>query len=1056
MSFTAECAARMALPSLSSDLSGDAGTFKIILDTGCSFAVSPSLDDFIEMSQVGNLGTIITASTSIPIEGFGLAAWLVVATDGTTQRMQVPCHYVPSCLHRLLSPQDYDLYHSLSTKKDQFGGHSASMWMAIDKSNAVMCHYDSQTRLPFITARNVTKPPCSCTATHICSACPNGQLFSSLLAPGNHNLTGAQKSLLRDHFRLGHVNFQQLQSLYTTSGAKCFGSACPEPCLPLPHPQAASCQAPMCTACQLAKARRQNVTVKRTTAPKELLLSEDIVHPGQVISVDQYESSVLGRIPSTRGRDTSLSSTSSLGGTIFVDHSSGFVFLHHQSSLSSNETLDAKRSFEQEAARCGVRILRYHTDNGVFGSKLVSKDIYSSGQELTFSGVGAHHQNGTAERYIQTVVSKARAMMLHCALHWPSSFDANLWPLALSYSCWLHNHTPSRRGDGQSPMELFCGVKMSCQHLCRARVWGCPVYVLDPRLQDGKKIPKWHAKARQGQFLGFSPLHSTSVGLIRNLRTERISPQFHVVYDQDFETVLSEVDALSPNLWADLYTTSRELVESEIDDTVTVHADWIPDEEMQQQPMPSVEPPLHADLRPSQALPIPGPMFNSTLSPIQPRNQGEYQVDEQGEDDDDQQGEFNLTQQGENADKDESIVDQVAEPRVSMRRIRHPNPRYFGEDWDNSTSEALFVQQMTWEAQDKSPWSLYFAFLIDNATDPRTSEVLYQHPGMFAVQANAEDNPRLQDIMKLRDTDERDKWMSAMDLELDELQDKQTFEVVDVSTVPNNEQVVPCTWVYKRKRTPDGTISKFKARLCVRGDQQHFDDSEEFYAPVVEWSTIRLLFNLSIAYNLPTTQIDFKNAFVQSSLPTPIFVSMPPGGYSQQYPGKVLKVSKSLYGDRRAPRLWYLHLRKAMESRGFTVSTLDPCLFLRSDCVFVAYVDDGIFISHNAHVAEDVITSLQQDNFDLTKEGDLAAYLGVQIAQMPDGSFHLSQPALINRIIEALALTDANGCKTPAEAALGRELDSAPATRAFNYRSVIGMLLYLGNNTRPDCSFAIH
>jgi hypothetical protein len=577
------------------------------------------------------------------------------------------------------------------------------------------------------------------------------------------------------------------------------------------------------------------------------------------------------------------------------------------------------------------------------------------------------------------------------------------------------------------------------------------VYVLDPRLQDGKKIPKWHAKARQGQFLGFSPLHSTSVGLIRNLRTERISPQFHVVYDQDFETVLSNVDVLSPNLWADLYTTSRELVETDLPDTVAPHEDWIPADEIPTRLGLPIDPPLH--MRPSRPT-VSAPDRDLSLSPIHHVvDQGEY---DQGEYDSAPQGEIGSDQQGELQDSDELIVHQVAEPRASMRRIRHPNPRYFGEDWDNNASESLFVQQMTWQAQVHDPWSLYFAFLVDKATNPTTSEVLYQHPSMFAIQANAEDNPRLQDILRLKDEGELEKWMMAMDLELDELQDKKTFEVVDVSTVPLNEQVVPCTWVYKRKRKPDGTISKLKARLCVRGDQQNFDEQEEFFAPVVEWSTIRLLFNLSIAYNLTTTQIDFKNAFVQSSLPSPIFLSMPPGGYSKQYPGKVLKVSKSLYGDRRAPRLWYLHLRQAMEHRGFVASTLDPCLFLRKDCIFVAYVDDGIFISHKPQVAEDVILSLQKEHFDLTREGDLAAYLGVQIERMPNGSLHLSQPVLINRIIEALGLTEANGCKTPAENALGRELDSAPATYAFNYRLVIGMLLYLGNNTRPDCSFAIH
>ena len=83
------------------------------------------------------------------------------------------------------------------------------------------------------------------------------------------------------------------------------------------------------------------------------------------------------------------------------------------------------------------------------------------------------------------------------------------------------------------------GLKLEYHRsLLRSHVWGCPVYVLDPKLQDGKKQPKWDPRARRGMFLGVSKDHSTdNVGLILNLRTEHISPQFHVVYDDKFTTI---------------------------------------------------------------------------------------------------------------------------------------------------------------------------------------------------------------------------------------------------------------------------------------------------------------------------------------------------------------------------------------------------------------------------------------------------------------------------------------------------------------------------------------
>ena len=106
----------------------------------------------------------------------------------------------------------------------------------------------------------------------------------------------------------------------------------------------------------------------------------------------------------------------------------------------------------------------------------------------------------------------------------------------MDYAVWLYNHMPQH--DGRlAPMELFCGNKMNCEYLRRAKVFGCPTYVLDPKLSDGMKIPKWQPRAHMAQFLSFSCHHSSSVGLVWNLRTHFVTPQFHIVYDQEFSTV---------------------------------------------------------------------------------------------------------------------------------------------------------------------------------------------------------------------------------------------------------------------------------------------------------------------------------------------------------------------------------------------------------------------------------------------------------------------------------------------------------------------------------------
>ena len=228
------------------------------------------------------------------------------------------------------------------------------------------------------------------------------------------------------------------------------------------------------------------------------------------------------------------------GGTLFCNHASTRLFNVNQVMLSGPETIDATRQFEREAASCGVEIKSYRTDNGIFKSKAF-KESLGDDQNITKSAIGAHHQNGAAEVSIGKVQRMAHAMMLHLQIHWPEEFSADLWPFALNYAIYIYNHFPPKGKSGTpTPIELFCGTKTGCRNLQRLRVFGCPSYVLDPRLQDGKKIPKWEPRSRQGQFLGFSREHASTVGLIHHTRTGYVSPQFHVVYDETFDTVASE------------------------------------------------------------------------------------------------------------------------------------------------------------------------------------------------------------------------------------------------------------------------------------------------------------------------------------------------------------------------------------------------------------------------------------------------------------------------------------------------------------------------------------
>ena len=140
------------------------------------------------------------------------------------------------------------------------------------------------------------------------------------------------------------------------------------------------------------------------------------------------------------------------------------------------------------------------------------------------------------------------------------------------------------------------------------------------------------------------------------------------------------------------------------------------------------------------------------------------------------------------------------------------------------------------------------------------------------MQTHEKDNPTYKDILRGSE-EEKQLWDEAMVKELKSLADLGSFEMV---ARPRGENVLQSTWAFKRKRYPDGTLKKYKARFCVRGDQKiEGVDVFDTYAPVVSWITVRLLLVLSIIFNMHTQQVDYTNAFCQAPLEQTVFVDLP-------------------------------------------------------------------------------------------------------------------------------------------------------------------------------------
>ena len=319
--------------------------------------------------------------------------------------------------------------------------------------------------------------------------------------------------ILRIHNQLNHLSFKTIQ-LMAAKGH-------------FPK-NLVDCQIPICSACMFGKLSRRPWRTK-SQAIKSIKLC---TYSGQCVSVDQLESPTPGLIAQLKGIPTTKRYTAA---TIFVDHFSRLSFVHPQTSLSSEDTLQAKRAFERYCGSHNVKIQHYHADNGRFVDKLFIEDIRSQNQQITYCGVNAHFQNGVAEKRIRDLQDLTRTAMLHASARWPRAFSPHLWPYALRCVNEVLILVPKRM-DGKSAWQIFTGTAINTDKKL-FHPFGCPVYILDNKLQAGMKIHKWHTRARVGLYLGSSPMHANTVSLVLNLITGLVSPQFHIKFDESFETV---------------------------------------------------------------------------------------------------------------------------------------------------------------------------------------------------------------------------------------------------------------------------------------------------------------------------------------------------------------------------------------------------------------------------------------------------------------------------------------------------------------------------------------
>ena len=411
-----------------------------------------------------------------------------------------------------------------------------------------------------------------------------------------------------------------------------------------------------------------------------------------------------------------------------------------------------------------------------------------------------------------------------------------------------------------------------------------------------------------------------------------------------------------PKEWNDLCITSRYQTDFDENDPIRLDDDWLTTEELilrrhqdaENRVIPPQPPLNYMNMEPLIIPDINPPLPTSANPPELPREQPTLQKEEP-------------SPQREKSTTSPASQTVISTP-INKTSILQP-PMDGSTKPDTPRPVRIRSRPTKYNAFDVKYGTLsavnaYFAMLPDILRDPITQKefeldtmenMLKQvastmetlTTNLFAFVASKSDPDTLMYHEAMMASDKQE-FRDAMEVEITALERQNTWNIVPrTSATIQNKKVLPGTWTFKRKRYPDGRIRKYKARFCLRGDKQIIGvDVFETYAPVVQWSSVRLCFILSVILGLSSRQVDYTNAFVQTQVKSPMFVELPKGFESNGDDDNILQLNKNLYGSRDAPLAWFEALKHSLESRGFKASDIDPCLFIHKHMIVLCFVDD--------------------------------------------------------------------------------------------------------------------
>ncbi|GKA74492.1 putative ribonuclease H-like domain-containing protein [Tanacetum coccineum] len=601
-----------------------------------------------------------------------------------------------------------------------------------------------------------------------------------------------------------------------------------------------------------------------------------------------------------------------------------------------------------------VKVIR--CDNGTeFKNKEMNQFCERKSIKREFSVARTPQQNRVAKRKNRTLIEAARTMLADSKL--PTTF----WAEVVNTACYVQNRVLVTKPHNKTPCELFLGRKSALGFM---RPFGCPVTILN----NIDHLGKFNGKADEGFFVGYS-INSKAFRVFNSI-TRIVEENLHVQFSENTPNIagsgpnwLFDIDALTKSMnYKPVFAGNQSNGNAgtrACDDAGKAGMEIVPGKDYILLPLWTNDPSFSQSSKSSQDDGSKPSSDDEKKVDEDPRKDSECNDQEKEDNDNVNTVSSTVNAAGTNEDNAELPNDQnmpALEDYSIFDSTSDDQDDGAEADMNNLETTIQVSPNLTTRIHKDHPLDQVIRDLQSATLTRKMSKNLEEHGFLSTTLKQRTDHKDLQNCLfacflsheepkKVIHALKDPSWIEAMQEELLQFKLQEVWTLVEL---PNGKQAIGTKWVFRNKKDERGIVIKNKARLVAQGyTQEEGINYDEVFAPVARIEAIRLFLAYASFKDFVVYQMDIKSAFLYGKIEEEVYVYQPPGFEDPNFPNRVYKVEKALYGLHQAPRAWYETLSTYLLDNEFERGKIDKTLFIRrhnGDILLVqVYVDDIIF-----------------------------------------------------------------------------------------------------------------